>query len=278
MSPIRAVVLGLAAAALTACSITEPKSGAEFVDRLHARFDNGVHDSQYHLFASGLDTSRPLGLLVYADGSGAEGFRNPGSNYLLDADGDDGLVAVARKHNMLLLTPVAPPPGCDDDGNPRPDDGDVSNCWFDEPTAEDKATWSSDLIHEITGTFDVDPDRIVVGGFSSGAQWATRYFMPLHGEEHSVDLCVAIGYGGAPAATPRFSDDFPSGTALAWDTGTADPAYSDEPWGSIAGYSWYTEHGFDTHATWPADVDHDRAGEFHLIMDREITRALPPLR
>lgn len=278
-------VAQLTGAWVIACSLLGACAGAQpplsspedaFTDQLYESFDNGVYEAEYHLFAAGIDPSRPVGLLVFVDGSGGYGFSHPTSTYLLDSDGEDGLVAVARRHNLVLLTPIAPPPGCDDDGNVRPDEGEDANCWYDPENAEGKAAWSSDLVDEVSGGFDIDPDRIVVGGFSSGAQWATQYWAPAHGEDHSVDLTVAIGYGGAPVATPHFSEEYQADTAFAWDTGTADPAYRTDRYGSVGGYDWYTDHGFDTRATWPEGVEHDRPEEFHLIMDREITRVLGP--
>lgn len=272
---LTATVCALVCVAVNACSgDTSPLLKAPFTDRFYESFDNGEYESQYHLFSSGIDASHPVGLMVFADGSGGEGFFDPESTYLLDADGGDGLVAVARKHNMILITPIAPPPGCDDEGNPHLNRGDAANCWFDPDNAVGKAAWSSDLIYMVKDEFDIDADRIVVGGFSSGAQWATQYWAPAHGEEHSVDLTVAIGYGGAPIATPNFSQDYKAETAFAWNTGTADDAYRADRYGSIGGYSWYTDRGFNTHATWPKGVGHDRPEQFHHIMDREIIRFL----
>lgn len=276
----RTVVALAAGLALCACGSggvgedTHPGGDGARVDRLHGDFDNGEYRSDYHVFASGLDAARPIGLLVYADGSGGEGFHDPDTSYLLDADGQDGLVAMARRHNMVLLTPVAPPPGCDNDGNVRPDRGEDANCWYDPGNAQGKAQWSSDLVHHVTNDLGLDPDRVVVAGFSSGAQWATQYWAPAHGEEHDVDLTIAIGYGGEPMVDPRFTEEYVSRTAFAWDTGTADEAYSADTYGSIGGYTWYTAQGFRTHATWPAGMGHDRPGEFHLIVEREMERVL----
>lgn len=266
--------IGLVVNACGAGDPAPPTGDDAFTYRLFARFDNGEYVSDYHLFAAELDPEQPIGLLVYADGSGAYGLTHPDDPYLLDAEGGNGLVAVARSHNMVLLTPIAPPPGCDYEGNIRPNAGEDANCWYDPDSAEGKAAWSSDLVDEMSADFDIDPDRIVVGGFSSGAQWATQYWASLYGEEHSVDLTVATGFGGAPIVEPRFSAEYRDETAFAWDTGTADPAYSSDIYGSIGGYDWYTEHGFRTHAEWPEGVEHDRPEEFHLIMDREIERFL----
>lgn len=254
-------------------------SGGAFTNRLHQTYDNGAFSSTYHIFARGIDRSRPIGLMVYADGSGAYGLKHPNSTYLLDADGNRGLVATARKHNMILLTPIAPPPGCDYDGNTAPNTGPDSNCWYDGEKgpylARGKAKWSSDLVHQIKRQYNIDLNRIVVGGFSSGAQWATQFWAPTFGEKHSVDLTVAIGYGGAPVANPRFSRAYKRQTAFAWNTGTADNAYRPDHYGSIGGYDWYRKNGFTrTHAMWPPGVEHDRPNRFHIIMDREINRFL----
>lgn len=266
-------VLGLG---VGACSGESERAEDPFTDRLHETFDNGDYRSEYHLFAAEIDPSRPIGLMVFVDGSGGYGFSHPDSSYQLDADGEDGLVAVAREHNMVLVTPVAPPPGCDDEGNTRPDRGEEANCWYDPENAEGKAQWSADLVQQVEDEFDIDRDRVVVGGFSSGAQWATQFWAPAHGEERSVDLTVAIGYGGAPVASPSFSQDYTEETVFAWDTGTADHAYRRDRYGSIGGYNWYTKHGFRTRATWPKGVGHDRPGRFHVIMEREIDRVLGP--
>lgn len=242
--------------------------------QLNQTFDNGQYQSRYHVFAGGLDPSRPVGLMIFADGSGGAGFTNPNSSYQLDADGQDGLVAVARKHNLVLVTPIAPPPGCDSGDSARAATAENANCWYDRDNAPGKAQWSSDLLHHVKSQLKIQPSRVVVGGYSSGAQWATQFFAPAHAEEHSVDLTVAIGYGGAPATTPRFSEAFKAQTAFAWETGTADNAYRTDNYGSVGGYNWYTGNGFTTQATWPEGVDHSRPGQFGQIMDREITRFL----
>src|SRR5690606_29784951 len=191
----QAGVTALVATGLVVAGVAAPASaastggaGGALTNRLDQSFTSAGLTSSYHIVAAGLDWSRPVGLLVYTDGSGGYGLDNPNSTYLLDADGDAGLVAVARKHNLLLLTPEAPAPGCDG----------TDNCWYDSRNAVGKARWSSDLISRVTSQYDIDLDRVVIGGYSSGAQWTTRFFLPAHGEAHSVDLAVAIAYGGAP--------------------------------------------------------------------------------
>ena len=271
----QAGVTALVATGLVVAGVAAPASaastggaGGALTNRLDQSFTSAGLTSSYHIFAAGLDWSRPVGLLVYTDGSGGYGLDNPNSTYLLDADGDAGLVAVARKHNLLLLTPEAPAPGCDG----------TDNCWYDSRNAVGKARWSSDLISRVTSQYDIDLDRVVIGGYSSGAQWTTRFFLPAHGEAHSVDLAVAIAYGGAPATKASFSQEYRRSTVVSFDTGTADEAYTTNSWGARGGYSWYTDAGFVTDATWPSGVGHGRGRQFAAIMDREITQHLPAAR
>src|SRR5690606_41328599 len=91
--------------------------------------------------------------------------------------------------------------------------------------------------------------RVVIGGYSSGAQSTTRFFLPAHGEAHSVDLAVAIAYGGAPATKASFSQEYRRSTVVSFDTGTADEAYATSSWGARGGYSWPTDAGSPTDAT-----------------------------
>ncbi|WP_413451550.1 hypothetical protein AA0Y32_15585 [Georgenia phoenicis] len=268
----RALLVTLTALGLLAAGVAAPASaqssggsGGPLSDRLDVPFSSSGYRSSYHIFARGLDWSRPVGLLVYTDGSAGYGIDNPNNDHLLDADGGNGLVAVARKHNMVLLTPEAPGPDCDG----------ADNCWFDVAHGPGKARWSSDLVSHVKSQYNIDLDRIVIGGYSSGAQWTTRYFLPAHGEAHSVDLAVAISYGGAPISTPRFSAGYKSSTVVSFDTGTADhEAITAQRWGARGGYDWYRKAGFRTDATWPAGLGHVRPGHFPRIMDREITQHL----
>jgi len=262
-----AVVLTTVALALpaTTAAASTGGTGGPLVDRLDVPFSSAGLTSDHHVFAAGLDWSKPVGLLVYGDGSGGYGLDAPNSSYLLDADGRNGLVAVAKEHNLLLVVPEAPGPGCDG----------TDNCWYDA-TAPQKAAWSNALIDHVERQYDIDEDRIVIGGYSSGAQWATRWFLPTYGEAQSVDLAVAIAYGGAPAVPAKFSAAYAASTTVSFDTGTADAAYSSSSYGARGGHAWYTAAGFATDAAWPAGVGHGRAGEFAAIMDREITEHLRP--
>lgn len=234
-------------------------SGGAFTDRLKQSFTSAGKTSGYHIFAEGLDTSKPIGVMLYADGSGGHGYDYPNQEYLLDADGQKGLVATAKKHNMVLVVPNAPSPGCDG----------YDNCWY-EGDQVGKAQWASDLLDHVKGQYDIDLDRVVTGGYSSGSQFH-RWFLPAHAEDHSVDLSVMITYGGAPAVSADFSEEYKDELFLAWDNGTRDSSYTTRSWGSLGGQAWYKGQGFDTRHTTVDGEDHSRGGQFAGIMDREIT-------
>ncbi len=267
----RAAVLA-AAAALTAAACTPALaaptggSGGPLTDSpTQQPFTASGITSEYQLFAAGLDWSKEVGLLLYTDGSGGYGIDNPNATYLLDADGQAGLVAVAKKHNMLLLVPEAPAPGCDG----------TDNCWYNAsgtPSATAKADWARALVDHVYGRYNLERERVAIGGYSSGAQFTTRWFVPAHGAAVQSDgVFVAIAYGGAPAVTGTFPQSYKDAVVGVWNTGTADEAYTTASYGALGGEAWYRNNGFRTEGTWPAGVGHGRGGEFAGIMDRAIT-------
>jgi hypothetical protein len=244
-------------------------SGGLLTDRLNVSYTNSAGiASSGHIYAAGLDWTRRVGILVYCDGSGEFGLENPTSSYLLA--GTNGLVAVAKKHNMLLVTPKAPGGPCDDG------DGD---CWYDSSGAMVTATkikWADDFIRdEVLTKYNVDRARAVVAGYSSGSQFTMEYYAPQYASEWMQDgLLLAITYGGSPKVTANFPTAFKQNVAAVWDVGDNDPSYTDEPpWDSQSGYDWYTSNGFDTtDITVVPGENHSRDGQFGGIVDREITQ------
>lgn len=267
---VLALVPGVAYAATTG------GSGGAFTNRLNQSFSSGGMTSTYHVYASGINTTKPIGLLMYADGSGGYGFDHPSSTYLLA--GTNGLVNVAKQHNYILVVPNAPAPNCNGTGAPGASYSD--NCWFNTsgtPTSAQKAAWSSALMTKIKGQYNIELNKVAIGGYSSGAQWASELFMPQFGEAQSVDLAIMISFGGQPISAPNFSAAYKGATVLTWDVGTADASggYSTSPSGGRGGYTWYTNAGFKTDHLWVTGEDHYRDGQFGGIVNRELTQWLP---
>ncbi|MCZ2837126.1 alkaline phosphatase D family protein [Modestobacter sp. VKM Ac-2985] len=260
--------------------ITEPTTttttggaGGSFSDQMFVTHTDAAGTaSTGHVFAAGLDWTRPVGLLVYCDGSGEFGLNNPTSSYLLA--GANGLVAVAKKHNLLLVTPMAP-------GDELPDGGGVG--WYmnsnDGTTVAQKIAWSRSIIDRTYELYNIDLTRVVLGGYSSGAQWLTEFFGPAHASQIMDDgVAVAISYGGSPKVTAQHTAAHKAAVPYVWDTGDQDPAWTDQAsiYGVKAGYDWYTAAGFTTQLHLVAGEDHYRDGQFGAVMDREITEHVTP--
>ncbi|MGG7653491.1 hypothetical protein [Kocuria rosea] len=238
--------------------------------------------SAYHLYAAGLDWSKNVGLLIYTDGSAEYGLQTAQLNspYLLG--GANGLIAVAKRQNMVLLTPRAPGSGCDD--------GD-GVCWYDHSSGSNttpwqKLEWSNELIRWILTRYNVDRRRIAIGGYSSGAQWTTAWWGPKYASEIMRDgVAVAISYGGQPRVAPAHTPEHKAAVQYVWDTGDADTAWTQPTWddGVQTGRAWYQAAGFTvTDLVLVPGKTHDRyntttmVGEFGTIMEREITARVPP--
>jgi predicted esterase len=263
---IIALVLGVASPAL---AVSSGGSGGARTDQTNRYFSAGGVTSRYHLYAAGLDWSKPVGLLVYADGSGEYGLAHPTSSYLLG--GSNGLVAVAKRHNMVLLTPRAPGAACSAGGV----------CWHETSSgisAAAKTRWSYDLVRSVKGQYNIDLARVAVGGYSSGAQWAMQRFAPAYASSVMVDgVFVGISFGGQPISTPTFTAGHKLNVPYVWDTGDRDGAYTTTAsYGVRAGRRWYQSNGFTTELHVVSGTGHARAGEFGSIVSREITQHVRP--
>src|SRR5690606_15537346 len=213
-------------------------------------FSANGYTSTYLLYADGLDSTKPIGLLIYADGSGEYGLKHPTSSYLLA--GDDGLISVAKRHNMVLLTPLSPNKNCAD--------GDGS-CWYmGDPPGYTR--WLESLVRKIQSEFPIDKRCIAFGGYSSGAQLATQWWVPSGAAQRTMTsgVIVAISYGGSPkmrevAYTPAFK----SSVHMNWNVGRKDPSYiRDGKYSVKAGYDHYTRAGFKTSLDLVPGLSHDR--------------------
>ena len=159
-------------------------------DRTNLSFTSNGYTSTYHLYAGGLDWSgtKPVGLLIYTDGSAEFGLKNPKDTYLMGRR--YGMIAVAKKHNMILLTPLSPNKNCSN--------GDGS-CWYlGDPPGYTR--WAEALVKLIQSQYPIDKKRIAFGGYSSGAQFATEYWVPSGTTQRTMEagVIVAISFGGSP--------------------------------------------------------------------------------
>jgi hypothetical protein len=237
-------------------------------NRTNLSFTSNGYTSTYHLYAFGLDWSKTIGLLIYTDGSGEFGLKNLRSSYLLG--GTNGMIAVAKKHNMILLTPLSPNKNCAD--------GDGS-CWYmgDPPGY---ARWAEALVTQIQLEYPIDKKRIAVGGYSSGAQFSTEWWVPSGAAQRTMTdgVIVAISYGGSPKMPQvAYTAAFKTNVHMNWNVGSKDSSYTgDGSYGVKAGYDYYTGAGFQTSLDVVPGLSHDRDGQFGAVMDAQIAKHVPP--
>jgi hypothetical protein len=239
----------------------------EKTDRTNLSFTSNRYTSTYHLCAGGLDWSKAVGLLIYTDGSGEYGLKHLSDTYLMA--GNHGMIAIAKKNNMVLLTPLSPNKSCAD--------GDGS-CWYmGDPLGYTR--WAESLVNEVESQYPIDKRRVAFGGYSSGAQLATEWWVPSGAAQRTMDdgVIVAISYGGSPKMNETaYTPAFRSNVHMSWNVGSKDKSYKGDGKYSVkAGYDHYTAVGFQTSLEVIPGVNHDRDGQFGGVMDDQIARYFP---
>jgi hypothetical protein len=101
-----------AAPAPVAAAAAPGGSGGTFTDRARRSFTAGNGQTgNYLLYTGGMDPAKPVGLVVYVDGTGEYGVDNPTSSYALG--GSSGRVASSRARNMMTLAVESPNQSCE---------------------------------------------------------------------------------------------------------------------------------------------------------------------
>jgi hypothetical protein len=232
------------------------------------KFTANGYTSTYLLYADGLDHTKSIGLLIYTDGSGEYGLKHPSDPYLLGGIG--GLISVAKKHNMVLLTPLSPNKHCADG---------EGSCWYMGDSVG-YAGWAESLVKKIQSQYPIDTKRIAFGGYSSGAQLATEWWVPSGAAQRTMEsgVIVAISYGGSPKMPETlYTPSFKASVHMNWNVGSKDPSYDKDGKYSVkVGYDHYTQAGFKTSLDIVPGLGHDRDGTFGGVMDAQITKHVPP--
>ncbi|MDV8066377.1 hypothetical protein R4P64_07660 [Rhodococcus sp. IEGM 1366] len=225
--------------------------------------------SKYHLYAAGLDWSKPVGLVVHFHGDGAFEYTNPTSAWSLG--GASGLIAQAKARNMVLVVPLTP------------DDAVGRLTWWEWYGKEENPRYAKDLIAYLMGRYNLDRKKIWLSGFSGGSQFITRYLLPHFGVELGIlgGGFIVFGGGGAPATSfAPYDPTFKSGWHCRWVAGANDNG--SEPGDGFnaieaanAGAAWYAAQGFATEVTLIPGKGHDLDGLYGPNLGAEID-ARPP--
>ncbi|MGY1701519.1 hypothetical protein [Geodermatophilus sp. SYSU D00766] len=234
-----------AASAATAAGGSTGGSGGSYTDQPRQSFRAGNGQTgNFLLYAAGIDPTRPVGLVVYVDGTGEYGVDNPDSSYALG--GPSGLVATSRARNTVTLAVESPNQSCE--------------CWHTGDTAA-YADFLAALIERQLAAYPVTD--VWLAGFSSGAQEITRFLVPRHPELLRLGGgWVVFGGGGPPAdGGAAVTAARMAGVRGHWFTGTADTAVPlTASWGAQAGERFYADRGVVTSHEWPAGVGHGLDG------------------
>jgi hypothetical protein len=220
-----------AAAAPAAGGASTGGSGGTFTDQARRSFTAGNGQTgNYLLYAGGIDPAKPVGLVVYVDGTGEFGVDNPTSSYALG--GSSGLVASSRARNMMTLAVESPNQSCE--------------CWHTGDTSG-YADFLAGLIESQLSKYPVS--EVWLSGFSSGAQEITRFLVPRHPELMRLGGGWVVFGGGGPPADGGFAVTAArmAGVRGHWFTGTADTSVPlTASWGAQAGERFYAGRGVVT--------------------------------
>lgn len=183
---------------------------------------------------------RARGLVVYLDGDGMHGVRNPDEPYALG--GSRGIVAQAAARGFAVLAPATP----------------SGVTWWQDGARNAAYVWA--LVEELRG--QVGTQEIWWAGFSGGAQLITQYLLPEYGSGLSPGGAVVMGGGGAPT---RGAAQVPPGYPMRWYTGAQDTgADSSDGYDALrdaqAGARAYAAGGADAQIATPQGVGHADIG------------------
>ena len=233
---------GTATATGTVGTIVPDRSAEEFTDTAGS-------SSTYHLFTSKIADGKVKGVVVYLDGDGQNGVKNPESPYALG--GDTGVVAEAGSRGFAVIAPL--PPGGE-------------STWYGN--GEKNAAYVADLVKKVKGELNVTETWLL--GFSGGAQGITKFYLPAHGDTLSGGGGVVITGGGGPAGGAEKSEA-PKSIPVLFLTGDQDTGTGSENYDALAdskkGAAEYKAAGFAVTEEHPAGLTHDGLGsQFGTIL------------
>ncbi len=227
-------------------STTSPPRVTTIKDRLSAPYtDKAGTRSTYHLYTSKVANSAPVGLVVYLDGDGMYGHRNPNTSWALGGSG--GVVAQAGARGYATLSIMTPS---------------RDNTFWTNGSVN--AAYVASLIQSVRSELGVQRTWLV--GYSGGSQLITKFLLPAHSSVFAAGGgAVITGGGGAPGGSATIDAALKSGFPMLWYTGSADNgANSSDGYNALAdarrGQSWYASRGFAATLEVPAGVDHSDLG------------------
>ena len=220
-------------------------------DRMNVPFEHDGVTSSYHVFAEGVDWSRPVGVVFRFHGDGAYEFHNPQHKVSC-------LAEVARSHNMVLVAPRTP----DRQGEPT---------WWED--LDGNAEWFTALAEQrIFPAYDLDRSRTWLHGYSGGAEFISYELLADRVDLLQGGGAVLSGGGGAPSTgSSQPTRQQLEQLLLHWDVGRDDDgtdplAPFDALAAAAAGHARYEAAGYQrTSVRYREGVDHFELPEARVL-------------
>jgi predicted esterase len=207
---------------------------------------NGL-TSKYHLYGANLSWAQAVGLAVILHGDGGGFYQNPGW-------GADDMIKVLRAENMLTINVLTPDAS--------------TKTWWKNGDKNDE--FLAELIEEeVLKRYKIDRDRVLIIGYSGGADFTTIYYLPGHGEKYCGGGALLFGGGTPPWKSVSFGPAFIKRFKLHFYTGQNDQYLSNAKKGSQK----YTDLGFTVTTEWPAGIHHTNI-PFGKVLQEQLTKGL----
>lgn len=211
---------------------------------------NGVN-STYHVFAKGIDFSKPVRVVVRLHGDGAREYDVPNGLTTCLAD-------AANRQNAIYVVPRTP------------DRNNSATWWEDIPRNRE---WLGALLdREIYPRFGLSAQDSVWVGYSGGAEMITYGILPYR-PDWVGQSATMIGGGGAPRElNAPVSVEKRKQLDLAWAVGLDDDGRGDTfnaLRSARAGAQFYRDAGFDrVSEVYPAGYDHVTIPQITILNQR----------
>lgn len=238
---------------------TTPAATLPFTDRENVSFTGAGKTSKYHAYASGLAAG--AGLMIWLHGDAAYEFKNPSSSYIVG--GSSGIRVAAKNAGFILASCLAP-------------DTSGTVTWWESGNAN--ADYLKALIDSLKTGYAINPSRVVLAGFSGGAQQVTQFFMGRYPEYLAAGgATIVFGGGEAPDVTPTYSTQVKSAIRMHWCAGANDTAANAEDGfdgraTAEYGEQWFRGKGFNTSIQIISGKGHDVNPNFGPVVAAQLAR------
>ncbi len=238
-------------------------TGGAFTDRFNQSFTAPAGGtSQFHIYAAGIDPTKPVGLLVQLHGDGAYEFGRPSAGKLLS------MAAIAKERNMILVSVKSP-------------DRAGSVTWW-EDAGVNVPFLQALLDTEVYGKYNVEKNKVWLSGYSGGAEFISLYYVKRQHHTFCGGGALISGGGSVTQASPAvpFTSGFKGNFRMHFYTGQDDGVGSPINWNGYtaaqSGATQWRDRGFSVTTDFPAGIDHYELDEPRVL--REQLAKVYPLR